>query len=249
MATGLASPASAMPVSETSSTASFPPNSDFDYQLGGSAPTPANVGIVVRDRTDSIEPGRYNVCYVNGFQTQPNEKRFWLNHRNLLLKRNGKLVIDSKWGEWLLDVRTQDKRAKLAKIVNKWVAGCSAKGFDAVEFDNLDSFSRSSKLIKKSQTKAFAKLLVAYAHQHGLAAGQKNWATYDGTQIGFDFAIAEECGRYNECGQYVKNFGSQVLMVEYRDEDFAKTCDIFGTTHPVVRRDLMLKSSYQPQYC
>ena len=25
-------------------------------------------------------PGRYNVCYVNGFQTQPNERKFWRQH-------------------------------------------------------------------------------------------------------------------------------------------------------------------------
>ena len=38
------------------------------------------------------------------------------------------------------------------------------------------------------------------AHRAGLAAGQKNLAGFDGTTVGYDFAVAEECGRYDECG-------------------------------------------------
>lgn len=31
----------------------------------------------------------YNVCYVNGFQTQPDEARFWRRHRPLILRHHG----------------------------------------------------------------------------------------------------------------------------------------------------------------
>src|SRR5215218_1299312 len=57
--------------------ADLPPGMDVDYQLGGNRSVPENVGIVVRDRKAQPEAGRYNVCYVNGFQTQPDERSFW----------------------------------------------------------------------------------------------------------------------------------------------------------------------------
>ena len=56
---------------------------------------------------------------------------------------------------------------------------------------------------------------------HGLAAAQKNWAEWDGTAVGFDFAIAEQCAQYHECGSYVAHYGRHVLAVEYGDAAFA----------------------------
>jgi hypothetical protein len=169
----------------------LPVGTDVDYQLGGDRDVPPRVGIVVRDRTSAPLEGRYNICYVNGFQTQPDAQRFWRAHWWLVLKRDGRPVVDEAWGEWLLDVRTPRKRAALARIVGRWVAGCADDGFAAVELDNLDSFTRSRRLVTRAQGLAFARLLVQRAHREGLAAGQKNLAGYDGTRIGFDFAVSE----------------------------------------------------------
>ena len=72
---------------------------------------------------------------------------------------------------------------------------------------------------------------------HGLAAGQKNLAGFDGTTIGYDFAVAEECGRYDECQRYVDDFGDQVLMIEYRTAGLRRTCTAYGATHAVELRD------------
>jgi hypothetical protein len=228
----------------------LPTGTDVDYQLGGPAYVPDNVGIVVRDRTEDPAPGVYNICYVNGFQTQPDAKRFWKKHRDLLLQDGkGRLVEDEAWGEWIFDVRTPATRAKLAKIVGRWTAGCARDGFDAVEFDNLDSFSRSQGLMKARQAKAFARLLTAKAHDAGLSVGQKNWATLDGTKLGFDFAVSEECGRYDECGDYVDHFGDQVLVIEYRAQDFAKTCREYGDQLAVVYRDLDLSPDGVRRWC
>ena len=41
---------------------------------------------------------------------------------------------------------------KLAGIVGRWIAGCADDGFDAVELDNLDSFTRSRQLIERADT-------------------------------------------------------------------------------------------------
>jgi hypothetical protein len=228
----------------------LPVGIDVDYQLGGAADPPANVGIVARDRTEPPAPSRFNVCYVNGFQTQPDEARFWKNHRDLLLHdADGQLVVDEAWGETLLDVRTPAKRKALARIEGRWVRGCARHGYDAVEYDNLDSFTRSGGLISRHQAVRFARMLVGQAHDHGLAAGQKNLAGFDGTRIGYDFAVAEECGRYDECQRYVDHFGDQVLMVEYREQDFAATCAAYGPTHAVELRDLDLTPGGVHRWC
>ena len=228
----------------------LPSGTDVDYQLGGAADPAANVGIVVRDRTDPPAAGLFNVCYVNGFQTQPNEKKFWHQHRDLLLHdADGRPVIDEAWGETLLDVRTAATRKALARIVGGWVRGCAKHGYDAVEFDNLDSFTRSDGLLTKRQAVRYAALLVDRAHGSGLAAGQKNLAGFDGTKIGYDFAISEECGRYDECQRYVDDYGDQVLMIEYRTEDFAETCTTYGATHAVELRDRELTPNGVHGWC
>jgi Glycoside-hydrolase family GH114 len=228
----------------------LPTGTDVDYQLGGAAPAPAHVGIVVRDREEAPQTGRYNVCYVNGFQTQAHEKAFWLRHPALVLRdRRGDPVEDEAWGEWLLDLRTADKRKRVARIVTRWTEGCADDGFDAVEFDNLDSYTRSHGLLKRRQALKYARLLVKGAHRHGLAAGQKNLAGFDGHRVGYDFAVSEECGRYDECDAYVDDFGDQVLMIEYRAKDFASTCDGYGATHAVVLRDRDLSPEGVHRWC
>ena len=212
---------------------------------------PDHVGIVVRDRTAEPAAGRYNVCYVNGFQTQPDARRFWLRRGDATCccATTGRLVADEAWGEWLLDIRTPAERERLARIVGRWTDGCARDGFDAVEYDNLDSFSRSRGLLTARHAKAFARLLAAGAHDAGLAAGQKNWAGWDGTTAGFDFAVAEECGRYDECGSYVEVYGDRVLVVEYRARDFARTCAGFGDRLAVVLRDRDLTPGGVRRWC
>jgi hypothetical protein len=228
----------------------LPAGTDVDYQLGGAATAPANVGIVVRDREAQPQSGRFNVCYVNGFQTQKHEKSFWLKRPKLILRdRSGDPVVDEAWGEFLLDLRTKEKRRKIARIVTRWTQGCAKHGFDAVEFDNLDSFTRSEGLLRRRQALRYARLLTRGAHRHGLAAGQKNLAGFDGHRVGYDFVVSEECGRYDECDAYVDDFGDQVLMVEYRAADFEEACAAYAATHAVVLRDRDLSPEGVHQWC
>ena len=238
---GLAAPASARD--------RLPVGTDVDYQLGGVRPVPAHVGIVVRDRKAGPVAGRYNVCYINGFQTQADERRFWNKRPGLILKRHGHRVVDSAWGEWLLDIRTPQKRQRLAGIVRTWVRGCAARGYDAVELDNLDSFTRSHRLLQRRQAVAYARLLVRAVHDAGLSAGQKNLADFDGRRVGYDFAVAEECGRYRECASYVAHYGRRVLSIEYRRVDFRWTCARFGPRLPVVLRDRDLTPGGVRRWC
>jgi len=218
----------------------LPQGPDVDYQLGGVRDVPANVGIVVRDREASPLPGAYNICYVNGFQTQASERSFWRKRMTLVLRRGGKPVVDSAWNEWLLDLRTAHNRARLSRIVGVWTRRCAAHGYDAVEFDNLDSYTRSHSLLTRRQATSYAHLLVRSAHRAGLAAGQKNLSDFNGRGIGYNFAVAEECGRYRECSDYTAHYGRRVLSIEYRRADFRWTCSHYGAQLPVVLRDLAL---------
>lgn len=228
------------------------PAADWAYQIGGSS-TPANgVGTVVRDRHD--EPaGVYDICYVNAFQTQPDERRLWTGqrHRDLVLRDRGRPVVDEAWGEWLLDTRTRAKRLRIAAIVGRWIDGCARDGFDAVEPDNLDSWSRSSGLVDRADNLALAGLLAHRAHGAGLAIAQKNAAEIGarGPRVGFDFAIAEECGRYAECDRYAAAYDDRVLVVEYRRRDFEATCAAFGDRLPVVLRDLDVSAGGIDERC
>ena len=228
----------------------LPSASNVDYQLGGAYAPAKGVGIVVRDSTAPPVPGAYNVCYVNGFQTQPDARSFWRKRPGLVLRRHGNPVVDPGWpDEWLLNISTAAKRKRLATIVGRSITGCAAAGYQGVEFDNFDSFTRSRGMLKARHANAFARLLVRAAHRAGLAAGQKNRASYDGRRLGFDFVVAESCGRWNECADYVAHYGNQVLAIEYRRSDFRRACAQIGARVPVVLADRELSVGGPRAWC
>lgn len=223
-----------------------PAGAQVDYQLGGAYDPAAGVGIVGRDRSAEPVPGVYSVCYVNGFQTQPGELESW--DADLLLRRDGEIVFDPDWpDEALLDTSTADRRAQIAAQVTPWIEVCADAGFDAVEFDNLDTYTRSDGALALDDNLALATALVEAAHGAGLAAGQKNSAEDAAAlreRAGFDFAVTEECGAYEECTAYTEVYGAAVIDIEYSDElprSFAEMCaDERSPTSMVLRdRDLL----------
>lgn len=222
--------------------AALPANAGVDYQIGGAYPPPAGAQIITRDRTAAPAPGRYNVCYVNGFQAQAAEAGWWRSaHADLVLTRGGQPVVDSGWNEMLLDISTDAKRASLAGIVGGWIDGCAVSGYQAVEVDNLDSWTRSDGMLTRDHAVAFARLLVGRAHAAGLAIGQKNTVELGlagRTEIGFDFAVAEECQEYDECQDYVDVYGDRVIVIEYDDAGFDEACRRYGARLSIVRRDV-----------
>jgi Glycoside-hydrolase family GH114 len=241
-----------------------PPNAGFDYQIGGDYPLPDGVSVVSRDwfiGEPAADPV-YSICYVNAFQTQaneagvdrPDERSNW--PRGLILDELGD---DPKWGgEYLVDISTAKKRRRAASWVDQMVEGCERKGFEAVEYDNLDSWTRFDGTpladevpFEKRQALAYARLLAGAAHSRGLAVGQKNTADVTGAQareVGFDFAIAEECARYRECGRYRRVHGDRVIVIEYRREDFRRACRTVGDALSVVLRDRLVSTPSSRRY-
>ena len=177
-----------------------------DYQLGEPYPPADDVTVVVRDSTAVPEPGVYSVCYVNAFQTQPDESV----DTDLLL------APDPKWpDEHLLDTA---QRSALVERVEDVLDRCDDAAFDAVELDNLDSWTRSGGQLEREDTLAIAAAVTDLAHARGLAVGQKNTPELTAAEvadIGFDFAVAEQCHEFDECAAYTDLYGDQVVAVEY----------------------------------
>jgi len=156
------------------------------------------------------------VCYLSAGTWEnwrPDAGRFPASVKG---KRNG-------WpGEKWLDIRRIDV---LGPIMEARLDLCKSKGFDAVEFDNVDGFSNRTgfPLTYQDQLK-FNAYLANEAHERGLSAALKN----DIDQVSdlapyFDFAVNEQCFQYDECdndgNSLVTNFidrGKPVFNVEYR---------------------------------
>ncbi|WP_448949853.1 endo alpha-1,4 polygalactosaminidase [Labrys neptuniae] len=196
--------------------AGLPKNAIADYQLGGAYPPVPGVTVVARDSTAEPVPGLYNICYVNGFQTQPGAA--W-PPQLLVRDQKGRPRVDPDWpDEHFLDISSEKNRNDILQRLTGTLSRCAQAGFNAVEFDNLDSFTRTQGALKREDAIAFATLLVKAAHAQKLAAGQKNapgLTNSERKQIGFDFAVSEECHRYAECASYSNFYGDQVINIEY----------------------------------
>ena len=230
-----------------------PANATPDYQLGGAYDPADGVGIVGRDRSDPPADGVYSICYVNGFQTQPGELEIW--PEQALLHRDGTLLFDPDWPEEaLLDTSSPERRSQILDLVRPWIVGCAEDGYDAVEFDNLDSYTRSHGALTLEDNLALATEFVAVAHEAGLAAGQKN-AAEDTERLraraGFDFAVTEECAAYRECDTYTSVYGPHVIDIEYSTgtgTSFSELCAQPDSPPSMVHRDRELGVPGDPGY-
>lgn len=139
--------------------------------------------------------GRVVVCYLDAGtweRWRPDAARY----PKSLLGRP-----DDGWaGERWLDIRRY--RGTLGTILAARVRMCRAKGFNAVDFDNVDGYQNGTgfTLIAGDQLN-FNRFLAGLAHRSGLLVALKN----DPAQIpqlrpDFDFAVDEQCYQYGGCG-------------------------------------------------
>ena len=127
---------------------------------------------------------------------------------------------DAGWsGERWVDVRAFHPGSALFEILVRRVGMCRAKGFGAVDFDNVDGFTNVTGFsLTGPEQLAFNEGLATMAHRAGLLAFLKN----DVTQIRalapyFNGAVGEQCHVYGECGLYAPFIrrGAPVLDIEY----------------------------------
>lgn len=121
-------------------------------------------------------------------------------------------------GEKWLDIRQIDK---LAPILLSRLDLCKAKGFDALEPDNMEIHTNDTgfSLTYEDQLK-FALWLADEAHKRGLAIGQKNASDQVADLVNiYDFAITEDYFYYGDAESmlpYIKA-GKPVFAAEYTD--------------------------------
>ena len=131
-------------------------------------------------------------------------------------------------GEKWLDIRQIDK---LAPIMLARLDLIKAKGFDAVEPDNMEIYSNNTgfPLTYNDQLK-YALWLADEAHKRGLAIGQKNASDQVKDLVEyFDFAITEDAFYYKwaeKMNPFIEA-GKPVFDAEYTDlpGDFAAFCE------------------------
>jgi hypothetical protein len=130
-------------------------------------------------------------------------------------------------GEKWLDIRQIDR---LAPIIRARLDLCKAKGFDAVEPDNMEIYTNDTgfPLTYEDQLK-YALWLADEVHKLGLAIGQKNASDQVKDLVNiYDFAITEDYFYYGDAESmlpYIKA-NKPVFAAEYTDlpGDFSAFC-------------------------
>jgi len=170
--------------------------------------------------------GGYAICYVDAGSIEsyrPDYPRFVRWNR-----RHGHSLLGKPFSPIFNDERYANiggvrQRAFLRRMMGRRVAKCRRAGFDAVEFDVVDSWETPKRVsgwkISYRDQIAYNRALARIGHRNGLAVGLKN----DLEQIPdlirhFDFAIDEQCFQYHECNRLERfvDAGKPVFEVEYR---------------------------------
>jgi len=169
-------------------------------------------GDVDRSVIDAIHAGGDRaICYVSVGSWEPFRSDADEFPRSLL----GKPIAGFEEERWL-DIR---RIGKLRPIIEARFDACAAKGFDAVDPDNVDGYRNPTGFpLKASDQLAFNTWFANAAHERGLAVGLKN----DLGQVRkllpyFDFAVNEQCFQYRECDvleQFIAA-GKPVYGIEY----------------------------------
>jgi hypothetical protein len=128
-------------------------------------------------------------------------------------------------GEKWLDIRRLDV---LRPIMAKRMDMCAAKGFDAVDPDNVDGYTQETGFkITAADQLDYNRMLARMAHGRGMLVGLKN----DTDQVralvsNFDFSVVESCFRYTECGRYSPfvEAGKAVIAIEYSTKNMKTKC-------------------------
>jgi hypothetical protein len=107
---------------------------------------------------------------------------------------------DAGWpGERWLNIGSY--QGALARVMRARAAMCKSKGFDAVDFDNVDGYANATGFrLTPAEQLRYDIFLANTAHRLGLAVALKNDLPQIPVLVGyFDFAVAEQCFQYAEC--------------------------------------------------
>lgn len=123
--------------------------------------------------------------------------------------------VDGWPGEKWLDVRNMTVR----QIMMARMDLAKSKGCDGLEPDNVDGYSNGSGFpLTKDDQISFNSFLADQAHARGMTIALKNSTDLVQSLVSkFDFAVVEECFKYNECDAYTPFItqNKAVLNAEY----------------------------------
>ena len=196
-----------------------PTRPTWQWQLDGRLDTSVRAGVYDIDLFDHDaatvaalhRAGRRVMCYTSLGSLE----RFRPDVAGLPRAVAGR-ALDGWPGERWLDVRRLDV---LGPWIERRLDSCRAKGFDAVEADNVDAYANASGFpLTAADQLRFNRFLAAAAHARGLSIGLKN----DLDQVralepDFDWALSEQCFQYDECAA-LRPFtaaGKPVFVAEY----------------------------------
>ncbi|WP_058535391.1 endo alpha-1,4 polygalactosaminidase [Legionella saoudiensis] len=152
------------------------------------------------------------ICYISAGTSEN-----WRSDYNKFPSSVQGKNVDGWKGEKWLDVR---QLSTLLPIMEARVAMCQSKGFDAVEFDNVDGYTNKTGFNISAQDQINYNIALAnLAHKYNLAAALKNdVAQTNQLEESFDLAINEQCYQYDECSSLAPFYkaGKAVLNVEYK---------------------------------
>jgi endo-alpha-1,4-polygalactosaminidase (GH114 family) len=158
--------------------------------------------------------GRKVICYISVGSWED-----WRPDKDLFPPAVIGKAYEGWSGERWLDIRQIEL---LAPIIRSRLDQCQAKGFDAVEPDNIDGFTNDTgfPLSYEDQLK-YNIWLAREAHARGLSIGLKN----DGDQAEdlephFDWAMTEDCLAEDWCEEMTPfiEAGKAVFAAEYTDQ-------------------------------
>ncbi|MGH7439338.1 MAG: endo alpha-1,4 polygalactosaminidase [Polyangiaceae bacterium] len=126
-------------------------------------------------------------------------------------------------GENWLMVTAANQSVILPLMKARLMSWCQAKGFDAVEPDNLDAFANGVN-VTEADNVSYDLAIAALAHGMSMSIGVKNLlpavtmsSESSAIQSTFDWVLAEQCYQYSECSSYTAFAlaGKAVFDVEY----------------------------------
>ncbi|MEJ5375413.1 MAG: endo alpha-1,4 polygalactosaminidase [bacterium] len=170
------------------------------------------------------ETGRRVVCYMSA-GTWEN----WRPDKELFPEE----VIGKRYKAWKgerwLDIRRLDL---LAEPIRARLDLCKEKGFDGVEFDNIDGYLHDTGFPISYRDQLLYNIFLANeAHLRGLNAGYKNNPEQVQELLPyFDWVLVEQCVQFDECEIYLPfvQSGKPVMAVEYKGTT-SKICSVLNS--------------------
>ncbi len=205
----------------TGTAARWQPGPELSWQVQFSGPIDTSVAADVFDLdlfdtaaslvAEIHAHGRRAVCYINAGAWED-----WRPDAGRYPAAVKGRPLDGWPGEQWLDIRRLNV---LRPILHDRLSLCRARGFDAVEFDNVDGYSNQTGFpLTRADQLRFDRWLAGAAHEHGLAVGLKNTLGLAGRLAAdFDFALVEQCFQYRECSltRPFTDAGKPVVVIEY----------------------------------